>query len=512
MTRVGLVVSVLLTLCLVAWCQDVGELDGLREDRRIAEEEIVLDFSVNYGYAYRARSWAPVDVFVRNDKVDVSGWVEVRLYDVEGAVQSPIYRVRAESPKGSVKRFQLCCYMGTVSRMEVQLYRGGDVDGGGRAVVDFPPYQDLTPIDEQDLMGLVLDDESSGFGFLTEAINTSGQEPLRFHREALSREELLRLAKYAPCYTPFDVIIMGNTEPSRIGRRQRELLYDYVVGGGTIVVCTGEFARWYHRTWVEELAGVEIRAGETVNELDLAAAVFDKAGQVGARGHRDYAVAELTPVLEGVKKFGRDRVLATRRDLGSGRVYVMAVDADSHALQGSLGYKSLWREAVRRRKARRLNYASASSHVGEVLPHISGIVIHSKSSVMTYLALYFGIAIVANWLFFSWLKRREWAWAMLLVFSFGFTAYAVVYGTAGRARTRELYQLELLRVPQGGGMSELRSTVGVLTPRSTTLNLDVSGEYVLAQDLGDVPGAMRRMSNMMRVNRRPFYLQQDGSP
>ena len=408
MTRAGIMVAVLLAPSLGAWCQDVGELNGLREDGgAIAKEEIVLDFSLNYGYAYRAQSWVPIDVFVRNDKVDVTGWVEVRLFDAQGELQSPIYRVEAQSPKGSVKRFQLCCYMGVASRVQVQLFRGGAVDGGGRAVVDFPPYQDLTPIDAQDLMGLVLDDESSGFGFLTEAIDVPGQEPLRFHREALSREELPRLAKYAPCYTPFDVIIFGNTDPAAVGRRQRDLLYDYVAGGGTIVVCTGEFAQWYHGTWVEELAGVAIGVGETVNELDLAQAVFDKRGQVGARGHRDCAVAELTPVLEGVKKFGRDRVLATRRILGSGQIYVMAIDSDSHALQGSLGYRSLWREALGRRKTRRLNYASASSYVASVLPHISGIVIHSKSSVMTYLALYFGIAIVANWLFFSWLKTAR---------------------------------------------------------------------------------------------------------
>ena len=54
------------------------------------------------------------------------------------------------------------------------------------------------------------------------------------------------------------------------------------------------------------------------------------------------------------------------------------------------------------------------------LPRISGIVIHSKASVMAYLGLYFGVAIVANWLFFAWLKRREWAWVMLVVFAIGF--------------------------------------------------------------------------------------------
>ena len=89
----------------------------------------------------------------------------------------------------------------------------------------------------------------------------------------------------------------------------------------------------------------------------------------------------------------------------------------------------------------------------------------------------------------------------------------MVFGTAGRARTRELYQLELLRVPKGGGIGELQSAVGVLTPRSTTLSLDVSGEYVLAQDLGDLAPIVGMRGNVeMRERKRPFYLQQDGSP
>jgi len=483
------------------------ELEDLREQLRGEDEEdgeILVNMFVNYGFAYRQGTWVPVDVFIRNDQEDVKGWVELRTY-ADDDLESPIYRLPAESPKGSRKRFQLCCYLERTTRLEVRLY------DGNQEVIDFPPWLEVMPIEGDDLMGLALDDEATGFGFLADVVNLDSRGDRRFHRETLPVEQLARLARFPQCYAPFDVIILGDTSPKRIGQRHRELLYDFVRGGGALVVCTGEHADQYHGTWVEDLLGVTIGAEEIINEADLAKAAFPLSERFGAKGFRDCVVASLTPAAPDVKRCGIKRTIATRRPLGSGFAYAVAVDADSHALQACYGYKKLWNEIITHRdKSVRLNTNAAAQFAANTLPRISGIVIHSKASVMAYLAIYFGVAVMANWLFFSWLKRREWAWVALVVFAIGFTAYAVAYGTTGRAGSSELHRIELLRVPKGGGMGRLESAVGILTARSATYAIDLERQFALVRDL-DAPELVVRGGRPGRVIRggaRPFHFVQ----
>ena len=483
------------------------ELEDVREQLRGEDDEdgeILVNMFVNYGFAYRQGTWVPVDVFIRNNQEDVKGWVELRTYAGDD-LESPIYRLPAESPKGSQKRFQISCYLERTTRIEGRLY------DGNQEVIDFPPWLEVIPIETDDLMGLALDDEGTGFGFLADVVNLDSKDDRRFHRETLPVEQLTRLARFPQCYAPFDVIILGNTSPKRIGQRHRDLLYDFVRGGGALVVCTGEHADHYHGTWVEDLLGVAIGAEEIINEVDLAKAAFPLREQLGAKGFRDCVVASLTPAAPDVKRCGIKRTIATRRPLGSGFAYAVAVDADSHALQACYGYKKLWNEIITHRdQSVRLNTNAAAQFAANTLPRISGIVIHSKASVMAYLAIYFGVAVVANWLLFSWLKRREWAWVALVVFAVGFTAYAVTYGTTGRAGASELHRIELLRVPKGGGMGRLESVVGILTARSATYAIDLERQFALVRDL-DAPVLDVRDNRPGQViggGTRPFHFVQ----
>ena len=143
-----------------------------------------------------------------------------------------------------------------------------------------------------------------------------------------------------------------------------------------------------------------------------------------------------------------DAVLATIRPVGSGHVATIAVDAAGKALHGTAGFTALWRNLIElREEAAEPNYEFASWQAANTLPSATGIRVYPRSSVLMYLGLYFAVGIVGNWIFWSLLKRREMAWVCLVFVSFGFTAYALVYGTAGRAKATEISQLEVLRLP-----------------------------------------------------------------
>ncbi len=475
------------------------------------EGEIAVNMVVNYSFAYRENTWAPVNVFVQNQLRDFKGCVEVRCYSGDIS-QAPYYRVPAECPKGSKKRFQLCCYLGGTTRIEVHLYNGD------REVLDFPAQLDINPIRNADYMGLVLDEDATGFGFLSSIVNrvqgAEGEEgERRFYREAAPSSALPLLATHPQCYTPFDVIILGNVDPNGVSERHRELFYDYVRGGGALVVCTGEYAAKYHGSWVEELLGASVGGVETVNEKALAEAVFPETQREGARDFRDCIVASLAPTDSGVERMGASRTLATRRKIGSGCVYGIAVDADSHALQSCKGYEDLWRGIVMRKGGGdTINFKAAAQYTAMALPRISGIVIHSRASVVTYLGLYFFVAVVLNFLVFTVLKRREWAWAVLIVCSMGFTAYAVVFGTAGRAQSSEVQRIETLHVPKGGGLASLYADIALLDARSRTHSVDLGGEYTLATAVSNPRPDYWDPRTRGLGNERPFYLVESDTP
>jgi hypothetical protein len=438
--------------------------------------EISVNIFVNYGFAYRDDTWVPVDVLVINDDADISGWVEVRTFAGDQE-QSPRYRVPAECPKGSKKRFRLNCRLKRTTRIEAMLYHRN------RPAVEFPAQLGVVPIEQEDLLALILDEEPSDFGFLYTAIQQQGRVR-GFHREGLRNEELPALADHPQCYACFDVIVMGDIDPSRISQRHRDLLRRYVDEGGVLVAALGEHARLYRGTWVEDLLGIEIGSEETMDEKELARAAFLDEARAGVRTTRECTVVELIPRDPSVKTCGNERVVATLRPIGRGFTAAIAVDATSHALQNCVGYNRIWQDLCSRRYRRdKLNMEQVGSACAQWLPALTGVRIQPKSSVLAYLSLYFGVAIVGNWLLFNRLKRRELAWLFLIIFSAGFTAYAMVFGTAGRAKAGELEQVEVLQAPVGGGTGELNSLVGVLTARTSRYSMTLTHPFALASDV-----------------------------
>jgi len=466
--------------------------------------DILINVNVNYRLGYRDGSWVPIDVVVANTAYDVRGYVEVRTY-VGDNLQSPIYRIPAQSPKSSKKRFRLHCRLDGATHIEAMLYHKN------KPVQPVPALLMVRPINVEDLLGLVLDEEPTDYSFLNAAFHTQDQA-VRFYREEVPKGAVHLLADYPQCYEPYDVIILGDIEPGRVAMRHRALLRRYVLEGGVLVVCTGENAPKFRGSWVEELTGVAIGSTSRVNGVVLAERVFEPSEQEGTKPHREGRFAQLTPFDPAVKVRGRDAVLATLRPFGSGFVATLAVDAASHLLQDTAGYKRLWCDLCSYRQERGgLNYNSATQLYVQRLPRISGIKLFSKASVMLYLLLYFGAGIVGNWLICNALKRRELAWLFLVLFSAGFTAYAMVFGTAGRAKSTQLDQVEVVRVSQHGGSSEIRSVLGLITARTSHLSLGLRNEFSLAEDVTTLNPMDMRLS-YGSAETRPFYLTQGPSP
>ena len=470
--------------------------------QQAVKEDLMLDVQINYGYAYRADYWTPIDVIVNNNLKDISGSIEIQTFNNDD-LQSPIYRFPAEIPQSSVKRFQILCYLENVTHIAARV-----LDERGREV-GFPMRIPITSIDSRDMLGLLLDDEESGFGFMHTASAITLGDDRRFHRESLSTDELPRLCEYPQAYNAIDTIVIGKIDPSRLNARHQVAIENFVRKGGRLAVCLGEYSDFYRGTWIETLIGATIGSKESLNEKALAEQVFAGAEQAGAKDFRDCVFTELQP-LGDTKRYGAQRTIATRRLLGKGYVYAIGVDADSHALQDCKGFLAIWSDILRPRVDREaLNHNAVIRFARDTLPSVSGVTIHSKGAVMAYLGLYFGVAIVLNWLVFNWLKRRELAWVTLVIFSIGFTAYAMIFGTSGRARVSELDTISIAHVPPGGQGASVHAIAGVLTARSSRYGLQLLAPGALVRDAASSVFSQRNAGyDPSTIAARPFTFTQ----
>ncbi|MEA3364867.1 MAG: hypothetical protein U9Q79_04425, partial [Candidatus Hydrogenedentes bacterium] len=463
-------------------------------------QDITIEISTKFLTTYRDASWVPVDVLVRNTKKDVTGYLTLRLSS-GGRDQAPVYRVPVDSPRGSTKRFRLYCFFDATDKISAMLY------DGKRPAIAFPFTVQLpAPIMEEDFLHLVLDmNPDEGYAFLHRAVALQG-EHVRAVRESLRPSELDALPDYPQCYEPYDAVMIGNLDPTRIAVPHRELLLRFVQRGGTLIVNTGANAPKLRGTWLEEASGAAFVTDITLKETELAAAAFGASAAQNAREGWECVFTKLQPQTPETQIFGIDQVLATRRPLGQGQIVALAIDVDSKSLQGCPEYIEFWSKLCRRKMVvAKPFFREAAWDFTQMIPSTAGIRVHPRSSVVLYLLVYFGVAIIANWVVWSYFKRREMAWVCLVFFSIGFTLYAMIVGTAGRAKANQMREVQVLQIRPEGGMSRLHSITAILTARTLAFAMDVQQENMLISDLGAMPAQyMRGPMQTGSSGRRPF--------
>lgn len=431
------------------------------------EGQFTIEVPPRFVTAYRDNSWVPIDVVVNNNRRDVSGFVQVSLSTGAGQL-SPLYAIPAESPKASRKRFRVYCNLSGAAEIEAGVYLKR------WRSVELPVKIVLRPIAPEDLLVLVVDDDAPSYGFLYNALQQGGSvRPV--HRIEVRSHELDLLPEHFSCYEAYDAIILGKTDPAAITAEQRALIERYVMEGGVLIVCTGEFGSRYQGTWVEELAGVRVSGQTTLQEKALAETSLPPDQQAGARSDKQVVLTQLLPQLPEVTVRGTNPVLATRRPLGGGYVAVFGVDAAGRALQECKGYLSIWQELCEwRPRTPRPNINAALQYFTQVMPGVVGVRIVPRSTVILFLGLYILVGVIGNWVFWSLLKRREMAWVCLVIFSFGFTGYALVFGTAGRAKSTEMHEVGVVRMPLHGATAHLSTVTGILSARSSEYTFDLA--------------------------------------
>lgn len=476
----------------------ISALTALQAFGQAVDTGIVVNIDVGYNTAYRDGSWVPVDVLIENEQRDFNGWAEVRVYDMANVMQSPAYRVAADCPQNSTKRFRLYAWIDNAQRVEAVLYENE------RLAVDVPAYVEPQPIDEDDFLAVILDEDPLNYQFLYEPLRQF-EGTRRLSRDDLNSATLSLLPDRLAAYEALDFVIIGDVDLSRMPLAQRALLLEYVELGGTLVVFTGVHAQRVRDSWLAPHLGVGVGAVTTQAESLYRAAVYGETPPFAPDESRICTWAKLVESDPAVETFGEYATLAARRDLGSGRIFTFAIDAASHALQGDRRYGALWHTILASidRDDRTLDTETMGVTFVNNLPQVSGVTIRPVSDVLIYLGLYIGVGIVLNWVFWSRVGRREYAWLTLLLVSFSFTAYAVISGTSGIEGRQSRHQFTLLHAGKQSTLAWQYAMTGILSARVTEVDEPLEDESVLVREAG-VPTSAGRWGIPHSALQQPF--------
>ena len=446
-------------------------------------QTVQTSLSVNYGSAYRNGHWVPVDVFATNNGPGIEGELVITTRDAVGNAQSPVHRVPIDLPTNSSKRFRVTCRLENADKIEARLFHRG------REIKEIGMQVTVPPIRANDLLGLILDERPEDYAFLSDLY--LGETAPRFYRESLPGEAVAALSDNPRCYDSFDVIILGDTDPARLTGPQRNALVSFVSGGGTLVALTGAQSAAYRGSWVEELARVAIGDTQYVPASEFAVGSLGETKGAGAPADVSASIAGLVPSDSTVQRLGGAQTLATRTKIGRGAVILLANDQKTQALEKCSGYVDLWRSIAQRRGGDPdLNWPAATRFLGAAMPAMAGVQMLPRSSVLTYLVVYFVVGVVLNWAFWTWRKRREMAWVCLIFFSGAFTAYAMLYGTAGRATESQMFQFDLVSVQGQTGAARVDSVLGVVSSGSSRYAAELPLPASLLTDLSATHGAV----------------------
>ncbi|HIJ65280.1 MAG TPA: hypothetical protein HPP77_04945 [Candidatus Hydrogenedentes bacterium] len=416
-------------------------------------EPVSLDVSVLFGSAYRVGTWSPVDVIVKNDGPDISGWIDAKYEQNWG--RSPMYRIPCDVAKGSRKRFRyLYPFPPGLATLQVGIVQDG-----------LPVCQTTlpmpTPIYEADLLGLVLADTPSDFGFL-HAVADPDYGIVRFHQVSLRSEELAALPDYAEGYEACNAVILGDIDIDRMASLQREALRGHIESGGLLVVCPGLNLQQYKRSWVADMLGIEFGTLRATDMAELARAAFPGEALTDLDKPGKCSLLELIPKSPAVKQRGANVALATLNPVGGGYVATVAVGSSPGSLKDYAGYIQLWRELCAWPcRENGLDFDQAFRNFANSRTRSGRSSVFSRGPFAVYLLLYFAFAIAVNWFACRAARRPGLVWLNLTVIAVAFTLFAARAGLPGTQKVTNFDQMDIVCLPERGTRAEVHTFVEV---------------------------------------------------
>ncbi len=426
----------------------------------------LIQMSVEAGFQghFRPDTWTPLLVTVSNKGPDLTGQLVVNAGDSALGLTTAIFSVPINLPTHSSKRvFVYASFNGSVQQAQVDL-----VDSNG--ITQVSSVAPLSPLNSDDVMYIVVDDSPAG------SLDLGVARPITAVAYQI-RWSLDNFPPLADAWRGVNILLLTDTDSSRLTTDQRSALADWVNTGGHLIITGGP-------DWQKTLAGMAdlspLNVAGTVNLPAVSAlATFADLPADGTllTGTIIAAQGTLTGdgqvvVMQTITQNGSQSnvPLLVRRPVGSGLVDYLSVDPGLEPIRSWANRGALWQSLLSPATDNRnqpgwgrgiFNTAAASDAAASAL----GLRFPDVLQVGLFLLVYIILIGPVNYIVLRLLKRLEWAWLTIPILIVLATGAAYITGFDLRGTQPILNRLAVIQVWPNQTRARVDGVLGIISPR-----------------------------------------------
>ncbi len=483
-------------------------------------QTISLTASIGMGGRYRSNGWVPVVVTVTNTgSSSVQGQLEVAPgddterrggYGAAGVPQGAVYaRPITISPGGTPQAFSVYIrnWDPSLDDLKVRLRTG---NSRGNVLAQAPPLTSSAaghalsvPVTDTDLLLVGFADDPAAFTFLSGqnwGLQHAPDGPHLLHRTSsrsysrtrsapIAIAPLVQVASAGPndlpdksaAYNEADAVFLRADAPlEALTEAQTQALKDWVIGGGTLIVCSSDDPSRLSSAFYTDLLPARVDGTHSV--------IVPAGGSASAL----VLTPKPLPGVQVITKSADGTPLIVSGAYGAGRVILTAFDPTSTAFRTWTGPQetAFWRKIVTddgQGTSSLLAYVGAQEvntgygyGYGYNRDSLASTVIRAPSldapaaSIIGFFLLGYLIVLVPiNYLVLKRLDKKEWAWVTVpvLVMLFAGATYGVGYAAKGNSLF--VNRGAIVETSAGQSQAGVYAGVGLFSPHRTVYDLSL---------------------------------------
>ncbi len=442
---------------------------------------VQMKASAAYGGNYKYGEWLPVWVELENQGRDLTAEVRVQ---VPGSGRTTTFVAPVSLPSGSHKRLPVYVLANNFSR-QLTINLVSDNKVVTTQTVDIHPQPNITF-----LVGLVTP-ERGALG-LVSGISIPGQS----RPVSLVDVQLADLPERPEALRSLDVLMINNTDTSKLTPAQKNTLQSWVSSGGRLVLGGGSGAPQTFAGIPDTLLPAKLQGSTEITADSLGAlAEFAAADRVQTSATFVAAVGQVQSAAGARVLVGTDALpLVIEKTLDSGHVDFVALDLSTAPFNGWAGTQAFWEKllspgaeydanlpfdsSLSQMRANQLSYA---------LSNIPSLDLPSVQGLSLLLLVYILAVGPLNYILLRRINRLHLAWVTIPIITLLFTGGAFGLGYLMRGNDLILNRVAILDM-QAGGNAQVTSYMGLFSPSQQSYEITVQGEGLVSPMNASDPG------------------------
>lgn len=423
------------------------------------DDGVSLAASAGFDGIYKQRAAIPIWVDVSNQGAPLEATIAVAVGDPSFG-NAVVYTAPVSLPSQSDKRVPLYIYLPEF---------GADITvrllAGDRLVAE-TSTPILSRLATSDLLYGVVSPEPGTLAFLRSV--TAGRDDA-----SVAFLSLDDLPDIAPGWQALDVLVLDDTDTSRLSRDQRTALSAWLENGGQLIV-TGGPGGTTTASGVAEFLPVTVTGSEAVTELPTLSAFA--GSDFPSDGPYVIATSEMGDGEALLTESGN--VLLARRPVGRGTVYFLALDPKLDPLRGWAGATVIWETIVASVPSAPPwgNGLQDGFATGSAISAIPGLELPSIWQLIIFLMIYTLVIGPVNYLVLRRIRRPELAWVTIPALVVLFSITTLFTGFRIRSNTALLNGMAVSFGHIDAATIRTQTAAGLYSPRRDTYTLEMPYE------------------------------------